>query len=88
METTRARLMPERQPLRFIVRPGAVQHQNGARGGDVVRGSHIFVAHVRGWGGESTQSTVFVSGNHGLAQATDFDQFLTHFAVAFAVEQQ
>ncbi len=46
MNTTRARLMPERQPLRFIVRPGAVQHQNGAIVGAVVRGLHIFVASV------------------------------------------
>lgn len=48
MDTTRARLMPERQSLRFIVRPGAVQHQNGARVNAVVRGLHIFVAQVRG----------------------------------------
>ena len=40
--------MPERQSLRFIVRPGAVQHQNGARAAVVVRGLHIFVAQVRG----------------------------------------
>ena len=35
--------------MRFIVRPGAVQHQNGANVGAVVQGLHIFVACVRGW---------------------------------------
>ena len=46
MSTKRARLMPERPSLRFIVRPGAVQHQNGANVCALVRGLHIFVAHV------------------------------------------
>jgi hypothetical protein len=46
METKRARLMPERQPLRFIVGPGAVQHQNGAIVRTTVQELHIFVAPV------------------------------------------
>ena len=50
MDTTRARLMPERRSLRFIVRPGAVQHQNGANVGAMVQELHIFVAGS-GWGG-------------------------------------
>lgn len=44
MGTKRARLMPERQSLRFIVRPGAVQHQNGANVGAMVQELHIYVA--------------------------------------------
>lgn len=46
MDTKRARLMPERRSLRFIVGPGAVQHQNGANGGVMVQDLHIFVARV------------------------------------------
>ena len=48
MDTKRARLMPERRSLRFIVRPGAVQHQNGAVAAVMVQGLHIFVADVGG----------------------------------------
>lgn len=87
METKRARLMPVRRSLRFIVRPVAVQHQNGADVGAMVRGLHIFVAYVCEVGGESTQLTGFALCDGGLAQVTYLDQLLTHFAVAFAVEQ-
>jgi len=38
--------MPERRSLRFIVGPGAVQHQNGANGDALVQVTHIFVAQV------------------------------------------
>ena len=46
MGLTRARLMPARQSLRFVVGPGAVQHQNGAHVGVMVQQLHIFVAGV------------------------------------------
>ncbi len=84
MGTTRARLMPERRSLRFIVRPGAVEHQNGADVRTVVQELHIFVAQ----GGESTHLACFVCRDDGLAQPPHFNEFLAHFAVTLTVEQQ
>ncbi len=88
MDTIRARLMPERPSLRFIVRPGAVQHQNGASGGcHGASNAHICGVRVR-ISGESTQGAFFVCGDDGLALTHQFNLFLAHFAVTPAVEQQ
>ena len=74
--------------MRFIVRPGAVQHQNGAIVGAVVRGLHIFVASVCKQVANLPSQPRLPFRDHRLAQVAYFEELLAHFTMALAVKQQ